>query len=65
MSHTPENVDPVCGMTVELSTAAARREYGGRTWYFCREAWETRPDAGADHGHSAKLTWMLCLTSNG
>ncbi len=35
MSHSPENVDPVCGMTVDPSPAAASREYGGRTWYFC------------------------------
>ncbi len=35
MNQSPENVDPICGMTVDPSTAAARREYGGRTWYFC------------------------------
>ena len=27
--------DPVCGMTVEPDTAAAREDYEGRTWYFC------------------------------
>lgn len=27
--------DPVCGMTVEPSQAAARREYGGRSYFFC------------------------------
>ncbi|HEY3124817.1 MAG TPA: YHS domain-containing protein, partial [Thermoanaerobaculia bacterium] len=27
--------DPVCGMTVEPQSAAARRVYGGRTFYFC------------------------------
>ena len=27
--------DPVCGMTVEPEKAAAREDWGGRTWYFC------------------------------
>ncbi len=27
--------DPVCGMTVEPDQAAAKAEWGGRTWYFC------------------------------
>jgi Cu+-exporting ATPase len=27
--------DPVCGMTVELSSAAAERLYEGKTFYFC------------------------------
>jgi len=27
--------DPVCGMTVDPSRAAASTEYGGRTYYFC------------------------------
>lgn len=28
-------VDPVCGMSVDPSTAAASREYEGKTYYFC------------------------------
>ncbi len=28
-------VDPICGMTVDPATAAARREHGGRTFHFC------------------------------
>jgi P-type Cu+ transporter len=28
-------VDPVCGVTVWPDTAAASREYGGTTYYFC------------------------------
>ena len=28
-------VDPVCGMSVDPATAAATREYGGVTYYFC------------------------------
>jgi P-type Cu+ transporter len=27
--------DPVCGMTVDSESAAARAEYGGKTYYFC------------------------------
>ncbi|MGH9367852.1 MAG: XdhC family protein [Thermoanaerobaculia bacterium] len=30
-----EERDPVCGMTVEVATAAHRAEVGGRVWYFC------------------------------
>ena len=28
-------VDPVCGMSVDPATAAASREYEGKTYYFC------------------------------
>src|SRR5271169_6820098 len=28
-------IDPVCGMTVDPSRAAAKVEHGGKTWYFC------------------------------
>ena len=27
--------DPVCGMTVDPKKAAATREHGGTTYYFC------------------------------
>ena len=30
--------DPVCGMIIEDSTAAARGVYDGNTVYFCSEA---------------------------
>lgn len=30
-----EMVDPVCGMTVEPSEAAAAWDHEGRTYYFC------------------------------
>lgn len=49
--------DPVCGMLVDPEEAAGRREYAGRTYYFCtsdclkkfdhapeRYAREDRPD---------------------
>lgn len=29
------HIDPVCGMTVQPSTAAGSYEYGGKTYYFC------------------------------
>ena len=28
-------IDPVCGMTVQLATAAGSYEYQGKTYYFC------------------------------
>jgi xanthine dehydrogenase accessory factor len=34
-SAAPEVVDPVCGMSVEIASAAHRSEAGGRTFYFC------------------------------
>lgn len=30
--------DPVCGMDVEPSQAAARMEYRGQTYYFCSQS---------------------------
>jgi Cu+-exporting ATPase len=30
--------DPVCGMTIESTTAAAQGTYGGKTEYFCAES---------------------------
>ncbi len=30
--------DPVCGMTVEPSQAAAKEHYQARTWYFCSDS---------------------------
>ena len=27
--------DPVCGMMVDLKTAAGKSEYKGKTYYFC------------------------------
>jgi P-type Cu+ transporter len=30
--------DPICGMVIEHSTAAAHGEYGGETIYFCSVA---------------------------
>jgi P-type Cu+ transporter len=35
LATDPVAKDPVCGMTVEPQSAAARRVYGGRTFYFC------------------------------
>jgi YHS domain-containing protein len=28
-------IDPVCGMNVDEKKAAAKYEYGGKTYYFC------------------------------
>ncbi|MDM7921333.1 MAG: YHS domain-containing protein [Pyrinomonadaceae bacterium] len=30
-----ENIDPVCGMSVENGNAAGRSEYEARYYYFC------------------------------
>ncbi|GAA2550952.1 Cu+-exporting ATPase [Neomicrococcus aestuarii] len=42
MSNAPELVtDPVCGMAVDPTTAAASAEYEGRTYYFCSQTCAT------------------------
>ncbi|WP_455371499.1 heavy metal translocating P-type ATPase [Petrachloros mirabilis] len=42
-------IDPICGMTVEPSTAAGRYDYKGMTYYFCAlsclEKFKANPDA--------------------
>lgn len=52
--------DPVCGMEVDMASAAAKAEYKGQTYYFCapgcKVAFEKEPEkylAGAGHeaGH--------------
>ncbi len=40
--------DPVCGMTIESSTAAAHGTYGAETVYFCSLACQKKYDR--DHG---------------
>lgn len=41
--------DPVCGMTIEDTSAAATRVHNGTTYFFCSkgcaERFEERPDA--------------------
>ena len=37
--------DPICGMTVDPSTAAATRRHDGRNYFFCREGCATTFDA--------------------
>ena len=60
-STTAKVVDPVCGMTIDPSTAAATREHDGTTFYFCStgcaEAFDSDPhryghgQAHAGHQH--------------
>ncbi|HID93165.1 MAG TPA: YHS domain-containing protein, partial [bacterium (Candidatus Stahlbacteria)] len=39
--------DPVCGMEVDETTASAKAEYKGKTYYFCctpcKDAFEKEP----------------------
>ena len=35
MSSTTVVKDPVCGMDIETSTAAAHTEHAGQTYFFC------------------------------
>lgn len=45
VSAPPEAVDPVCGMTVDVTTARHRSEAAGRTVYFCCGGCKTKFDA--------------------
>src|SRR5262249_57825614 len=44
-SPTTAARDPVCGMTAEPASAAARAEHGGQTYYFCHPGCRTRFEA--------------------
>ena len=39
-----KSIDPVCGMEVEQSKAAATSTYGGSTYYFCSKTCKTEFD---------------------
>lgn len=45
---TTDAVDPVCGMTISPATAAASREVGGTTYYFCSAQCANTFDADPD-----------------
>jgi YHS domain-containing protein/uncharacterized membrane protein YraQ (UPF0718 family) len=49
--------DPVCGMTVDTESAAAKRDYGGTTYYFCNpgcaKAFDRSPDTFVEGTRSA------------
>lgn len=49
--------DPVCGMEIDMATAAATAEYEGQTYYFCapgcKAAFVRQPEKYAGQaGHS-------------
>lgn len=48
------NIDPVCGMTVTVESAAGRTDYGGNRYYFCSTACKQKFDQ--DHERYLALT---------
>ena len=46
--------DPVCGMMIEDTTAAARSTYQGKTYYFCAQECKTTFDANPERYVSAE-----------
>ncbi len=52
--------DPVCGMDVDLKTAAGKSEYQGQTYYFCsagcKKAFDKEPAkyVGRSEGHGPR-----------
>ena len=60
---SPKAIDPVCGMTVDPTKAAATREHDGTTFYFCSagcaETFDADPHRyghGESHGHGGSHT---------
>jgi P-type Cu+ transporter len=47
-----QHVDPVCGMTVDPSTAAATSERDGTRYYFCSTGCKEKFDMGATAAHA-------------
>lgn len=49
--------DPVCGMTIDQSDAAARSTYQGRTYFFCsqqcKDTFDRNPSAYANEAGTA------------
>lgn len=45
MPTTNSATDPVCGMTVQLASAAGSSNYNGASYSFCSTACKTRFDA--------------------
>ncbi len=56
-TNMSQEIDPVCGMTVEPESAAAKTEYEGKTYYFCNpgcaKAFDRKPEAFVDATRSA------------
>jgi uncharacterized protein len=52
-----QEIDPVCGMTVAPESAAAKREYAGKTYYFCNpgcaKAFDLKPENFVEATRSA------------
>jgi Cu+-exporting ATPase len=48
MKNTTVVKDPVCGMDIEMATAAGRTEYKGQTHHFCglkcKEKFDLQPE---------------------
>ncbi|TMC44738.1 MAG: YHS domain-containing protein [Chloroflexi bacterium] len=56
-TNMSQQIDPICGMSVDPETAAAKREYAGKTYYFCglgcAKAFDLKPEVFADTTRSA------------
>ncbi len=53
--------DPVCGMEINTSAAAAQEEYQGTTWYFCSDSCHGKFQANpAQYAPSETLTDPVC-----
>jgi Cu+-exporting ATPase len=57
MNGSAEEIDPVCGMTVDPAHAAATSTHAGRTYYFCNPRCRQRFDAEPErYLHGAKAS---------
>jgi YHS domain-containing protein/uncharacterized membrane protein YraQ (UPF0718 family) len=52
-----QQIDPICGMTVDPESAAATRDYAGKAYYFCSpgcaKAFDLKPESFVDTTRSA------------
>jgi Cu+-exporting ATPase len=50
--------DPVCGMDIDVATAAGKSEHNGQTYYFCslgcKKSFDENPEKyiGKEHEHN-------------
>jgi Cu+-exporting ATPase len=50
--------DPVCGMDIDVATAAGKSEHNGQTYYFCslgcKKSFDENPEKylGKEHEHT-------------
>jgi P-type Cu+ transporter len=63
MNTTTIVKDPVCGMDVEVATAAGRTEHKGQSYYFCGSKCKEKFDANPEQ-YLGKSVFSLSVPSS-